>query len=332
LIVLVLLPPVRTLIRNIYGIALPVWAVVLSMFVLLGIVILIGRLNKPTSIYKSPELEGKFMEMYDAQMEEWPVPFESKFVDTRYGKMHVIISGPEDAPPLFLFHAGMLPSWSWMYNIEDLNEHYRSYAIDAIGEPGKSVLADIDNHTKNGEDIAALYVEISEALGVNQAYVIGASYGGFIGTNYALYAPERVKGLVLIGPMGVTQATGSTMFKQILFLLFPIEPFKEYMTHWALGDNPRVVKFAAEWFGLVLDGVTSAEAMPTTFSAEQLQSVQVPVLLILGEKDNLVGEPQKVKQFARNVPDIQIEVLDSGHGIWIEQCEQVNALIDDFFE
>jgi pimeloyl-ACP methyl ester carboxylesterase len=71
---------------------------------------------------------------------------------------------------------------------------------------------------------------------------------------------------------------------------------------------------------------------PITFKPEELQSVKTPVLLILGEKDNLVRNPVKVSQYAQNVPDIQIEVLDTGHLIGVEQSDRVNQLVLEFFE
>jgi pimeloyl-ACP methyl ester carboxylesterase len=331
-IALLLLPPVRTLAQRLTGRSIHWWGWAVSIVVLLAAFVWLGSINKPTSIYRTPEFEAKFMEMYDAKMEAWPVPYEDVFVDTRYGKVHVIVSGPEDAPPALLFHAGALPSWSWQSIIEELNQHYRTYAVDAIGEVGKSVLYDVDEHTKDGQDIAELYAEISEALGVDQAYVIGASYGGFIGTNYAIYAPERVEKLVLIGPMGVTPATGSTLVRIMLLVAFPAEPVRDSFAHWMFGESTIVQEEIEEWYHEFVVGVAAKEAPPQTFTPEQLRSAQVPVLLILGKNDNLVGDPEKVKQLARNIPDIQIEVLNAGHGIWIEQPEQVNALITEFLE
>ena len=82
---------------------------------------------------------------------------------------------------------------------------------------------------------------------------------------------------------------------------------------------------------MILDGVMARIADPQTFTPEQLQSMKVPILLILGRKDNLVGDPDEVKKLAQNIPDIQIKVLDSGHGLSIEQPDQVNNLILDFF-
>jgi len=180
-IVLLLLPPARKLAHHLTGKSLPWWGRALSIVVLLAVFVFLGTINPPQSIFKSPEVEAKLMAIYDAHMEQWPVPYESMFVETSYGKVYVVISGPQDAPPALLFHAGALPSWSWRYNIEALSQRYRTYAIDAIGEAGKSVLSNLGNHPKDGKEVAELYVEIADKLGVDQAYVISASYGGFSG-------------------------------------------------------------------------------------------------------------------------------------------------------
>lgn len=288
--------------------------------------------NITNSIYNSAEFEAKLMAIYDTRLERWPVPYESIFVNTSYGKVHVIISGPKDAPPVLLLHAAALSASSWLYSIEGLNKYYRTYAIDNIGEAGKSVLNDLDSFPNDGKALSDLYAEISDKLGVENAYVIGASNGGFITTNYALYAPERVKKIVLLGPMGVTPATGSTTQKIEQSLLPQTQVSLEQMLHWTLGDNPKVLEALSEWFGLIMRGTTPKIATPTTFTPEQLQSLRVPVLLILGEKDNLVGDPERVKELAQNVKDIQIVVLETGHGIWIEQPDYVNNLICEFFE
>jgi pimeloyl-ACP methyl ester carboxylesterase len=92
--------------------------------------------------------------------------------------------------------------------------------------------------------------------------------------------------------------------------------------------------FLAAIFGLatVMTGVNPGKAAPVPFTAEQRQSLEMPVLLILGEKDNLVGDPEIARAKVQDVPNIQVDVLDSGHLIGAEQPEQVNALLTEFFE
>ena len=65
-------------------------------------------------------------------------------------------------------------------------------------------------HVVRREDQADLYADIMDRLGIDgSAIVVGASEGGFIGTNFALYAPERVEKLALLGPMGYAGAIQS---------------------------------------------------------------------------------------------------------------------------
>lgn len=331
-VVLVLLPPVRTLVHRSTGRSIPWWVWVVSIFVLLAAFVWFGSFNEYTSaIYNSPEVEARFMEMYDAKMEEWPVPYESVFVDTAYGKVHVIVSGPEDAPPVLLLHASGVSGWSWMYNVEELNKHYRTYAIDTLGDAGRSKLNSRDHYTQDGQAQAELHTEITDKLGIERAYVVGASEGGFIGTNYALYAPERVEKLVLLGPMGYA-GTNASILRIVIAQFFPLKPIQESTFRWAFSDNPQLEEEFGEWFRLLMSGTFPQKARPTTFTAEQRQSLEVPVLLILGEKDNLVGDPENAKALAQDIPDIRVEVLDTGHLVGAEQPEQVNALIIEFFE
>jgi pimeloyl-ACP methyl ester carboxylesterase len=270
------------------------------------------------------------MELYDEKMKDWPVPYEDVFIDTSYGKVHVIVSGPEDAPPLLLLHASGVAGWSWKYNVEELSRHYRTYAIDLISDAGKSEFATLDHIMKDGKDLAELYTEITDQLGVEQAYVVGASEGGFIGTNYALYHPERVVKLALLGPMGYSGATQSIM--RIMFAqFFPLKPIQDSTFSWAFSDSVVLKEDFEEWFRLLMTGVVPKKVMPLSFSAEERQSLQVPVLFVFGERDNLVGDPEVARALVQDVPDVRIEVLDAGHLVAGEMPEEANALMLEFF-
>jgi len=326
---LIVLPPVRALIEQQTGVTLSLLVVGLLVAVLLVAFALLGSINKPTSIYKSPQVKARFMEIYDAKMKEWPVPYESLYVDTSYGQVHVIISGPEDAPPMLLLHASGVPAWSWKYNVEQLSQCYRTYAIDLIGDAGRSEYDSLDNRMRDGQDEAELYAEISDQLGVGQAYVVGASEGGFIGTQYALHAPERVEKLVLLGPMGYSGATQS-VFRIMFAQFFPLKSIQESTFRWAFSDDPKLGQEFGEWFRLVMTGLKPVKVAPLPLKPEQRQRIQVPVLMVLGKRDNLVGDPAKATALVQDIPDIRVEVLDTGHLVGAEQPQQVNTLILEF--
>jgi len=282
------------------------------------------------SIYKSPEIEAKVMAMYDDKQGQWPVPFENISLDTTYGRVHTIVSGPLDGPPVLLLHASGLSAWSWRYNAEALNKRYRTYAIDTIGDAGKSALRDLDNYPRDGRALSEFYREIADRLGVESAYVVGASQGGFIGTNYALYAPERVKKLVLLGPMGYA-GTERTVVRIILATMLPFRSIQDSTFRWAFGDDSGVREACEEWFRLVMTGVIPKQARPKTFSAEQLQTLKCSVLLVLGQKDGLVGDPTKAQKLAQSIPNVETVIVDTGHAIGVEKPTKTNSLINDFF-
>jgi pimeloyl-ACP methyl ester carboxylesterase len=331
LVVLLVLPPVSSLIRARFN-----WPIhILLRFVLIAVLLFVFlRLltgGERTSIYNSPEVKARFMEIYDEKMEQWPVAYEDVFVDTRYGAVHVIVSGPQDAPPALLLHASGVAGWSWKYNVEQLNQRYRTYAIDLIGDAGKSEYTSLGNIMKTGRDQAELYTEITDKLGVEKAYVVGASEGGFIGSNYALHFPGRVEKLALLGPMGYSGATKSVM--RITFAqFFPLKPIQASTFRWAFSDSPKLKEEFSEWFPLLMSGVFPAKVTPLPLSAEQRQSIQVPVMFVFGERDNLVGDPEAAEAMVQDIPDVRVEIVEAGHLMGAEIPEQVNALITEFFE
>jgi pimeloyl-ACP methyl ester carboxylesterase len=325
------LPPVRAWIAAALRPRFPAWALdvlVPVLFVLFVFVIFKGMGNKH-SIYKTPEIEARLMAIYDARMREWPVPFESRDLNTEYGRVHVIISGPPDAPPLFLLHASAMGSWSWLYNVEGLAARYRTYALDTIGDAGESVLTNVNHAPADGRALARLYAEIMDKLGVERASFAGASQGGFIAANLALHRPERVDKLVLCGPMGLG-GTNSSVLRILVTTMFPINFLHESTLRWAFGEDPEVRQAIDEWFRLILEGVISRQPRPRPFSPTELGKLRGPVLLLLGRRDGLVGNPGNSMRAARHIPDVRIELLDTGHLISAEKPGEFNSLVLDF--
>ena len=330
-IVLLLFPPLRNLLNRIIGTSLPWWVRCVLILILIAGVVFSFFLNPATSIYKSPEYKAKLMAIYDAKLTQWPVPYESVFVDTKYGKIHVIISGPENAPPVLLIHASGLSGWSWIHNVKALNEKYCTYAIDNIGEGNKNEMKAPGKIPKTGQEIADFYTEISDNLGLSKTYVVGASIGGYISTSYALYAPERVEKLVLLGSMGYG-FTPLTILTMMIAQGFPLKPVQEATFRWAFGSAPQVNESFGEWFRIYMKGTLPTPIPPSTFTPEQLRSMQVPVLAFFGTKDGVVGNSQKAKVLAQNIPGVMVEIVESGHVIGAELPGIVNSAIIDFFE
>lgn len=89
------------------------------------------------------------------------MPFEEIDVETRLGPTHLIASGPPDAPPLLLLGSFAASATVWRVNVEALSQHFRTYAIDVIGQAGKSRAM---HPIRNRRDYAPWLGDVLDAL------------------------------------------------------------------------------------------------------------------------------------------------------------------------
>jgi hypothetical protein len=54
--------------------------------------------------YKSPKAIEIFQEWYDNRLARLNLPYESRLVNTRFGKTHILVTGKAKAPPLIFLH------------------------------------------------------------------------------------------------------------------------------------------------------------------------------------------------------------------------------------
>ena len=247
-----------------------------------------------------------------------------------YGKVHVLECGNSGKPPLVMFHAASMGAHSWAENLEPLIEHYHIYSFDNPGEGNKSELYNVLVFPKNPKEVAELYNTLLDSLHVDSAVVFGASNGGFIAQNLAYYHPEKVSKLALFGPMGLTQLTNGSIAMMALSTMYPFQFLRDAVADWAIGTAPVCHEKYGVWFNSVMKGTIPSIAQPIPMTTEQKKAIQIPVLLFLGSKDRIVGDAQIAKKTAEDYPNIQIEVLESGHLIAVEYSEKINKTIIEF--
>ncbi len=265
---------------------------------------------------------------YEERLDKWPVPFEELMVNTRYGKTHVIASGPKEGEPIVLIHAMGVGSTLWLPNIEALSEKHRVYAVDTIGDLNKSVLDDLSHYPKKGAEYSQWLTDVFDELAIDKAYVIGASMGGWLTLNHAVYAKERVSKIALLGPMGIKSNVAKVAGKITEILLNPSENNKRQMIAWALGENPKSLDAFANYMYLAVEA-PGKMGFPGNLKKEELKKINVPVLLLLGEKDRPIGNPKPIQKRAEKyIKNITVIVIpNSGHLMNIDESEIVNNLL-----
>jgi pimeloyl-ACP methyl ester carboxylesterase len=287
------------------------------------------------TVYRSADARSQVLRLYDDHIARWPVAVDESDVSSRYGSVHVLSWGPVDGRPVLLLHAASMAATSWAPNAAALAEAgYRCHAPDHIGEAGKSQLKDVETFPRTPVEIGELYVEVAEALGLGSVPVVGASAGGHAAMRLALVAPECVSRLALLGPMGITSLGISAIVRMMLASLVPTDGVARMTSRWALGDAPSITEGYGDWFATALRSVASPPRVgrPVALTSEEMARIRQPVLLLLGDDDNLVGHPGRAVSRATSFPSLRVETLSSGHLIGVERAKDADRLLVAFLQ
>ncbi len=265
------------------------------------------------------------------------VPYEILTVPTRYGGTHILASGPEIAPPLVLLSAMGVTSTMWQPNLAALSRDFRVYALDTIGDQGRSALNNMDVYPRNSKAYSEWLKDVFDEIGIKRAHVAGSSYGGWLTMSHAIHAPERVKRIVLLGPMGLPSwwTTIKVLSHLWKVFLFPTQTNIDKITQWALGDHPAVRAAFADFISTGAKDTSKFRLVPPLpIPAAQLRKIKAPTLLMLGERDNPIGNAEEVaKRAKRFIPHVEVDILPNiGHMMNTEMPDYVNSRFLDFLQ
>jgi pimeloyl-ACP methyl ester carboxylesterase len=275
-------------------------------------------MSEKISVFRSPEGEAQYVLAYETVLKEWPVPYEELYISTRLGDTHVIASGPKGAPSLVLLHPAGGGAVIWIRNVEAFSRRYRTYAVDTVSEPNKSILTRPISLFHQRRDFAGWMVDLLDGLGVEGADLVGNSFGGFLALNTALSLPGRVGKVVLISPAAT-------------FVPIPAWSW-HFMPANMIGPligSKRILLNAYDWIwqGFPKDEYIAqlrAQAAlygrphhwsPTIFSDVELRSIKSPVLLLIGDHEVIYKPEEAIRRATRLVPGLKAEIVPQANHI-----------------
>ncbi|MCY8673045.1 alpha/beta hydrolase [Bacillus haynesii] len=276
-----------------------------------------------------------YFQTYDESLALWPIPYKTFYVPTRFGQTHVIESGPEDAPPLVLLHGALFSSTMWYPNIADWSSKYRTYAIDIIGDKNKSIPADLCGTRKGYAD---WLLDVFNHLGIEKSHIIGLSLGGLHTMNFILRAPERVESAVILNPAETFLPFHHDFYQYALNLAEPNGV--DHFLKWMMADRSVLHEnFVKQFHAGVMwqDGSRNpkpkTDGFPYVFTDDELKSVKVPTLLLLGEHEVIYDPKSAFNRASTLVPGIEAEIIkNAGHVLSMERPAYVNKRVLRFLE
>ena len=251
-------------------------------------------------------------------------------------RLHYAERGDRTGQAIVFLHA-YVDSWFWFSRVLPLlSPEYHAFAPDQRGH-GDS---DRPECCYTVDDFAADVDAFMEAVGVDEATLVGHSSGGLIAQRVALSHPQRVSRLVLIGSP-ITLVGNEALIElgeEMLALEDPIPPefVREFVQstiyhavpeEFLAGAVSECLKVPARvwrdyWKGVLL----------TANDTARLGEIGTPTLILWGERDALLPLEEQERRAAA-IPDATLKVYpDTGHAVAGERPEWVVRDLEEFIK
>lgn len=247
--------------------------------------------------------------------------------------------------PLMFLHEFAGDHRSWEPQVRHFSRTYRCIVIAARGFPPSDVPADPEAYSQ--ARAVADVIAVLDAAGVDKAFVVGNSMGGFGALHFALQHPDRTLGSVVAGCGYGAHPDKQDDFRaesEKVAVAFESEG-SAGMSQW-YGFGPARVQYQqkdprghAEHVQVLAehDPVGAANTMrgvqkgrPSLYSMRrELAVCHAPILVVAGDEDNGVLETNLMLK--RTIPRCGLAILPkSGHVTNLEESVLFNTLLERF--
>jgi 4,5:9,10-diseco-3-hydroxy-5,9,17-trioxoandrosta-1(10),2-diene-4-oate hydrolase len=235
----------------------------------------------------------------------------------------------------------------WERNIAALAREHRVFAVDIVGF-GRTDKPEV---VYTFELMADFVLDFMKAMGIDKASLVGNSMGGGISLTVAAQAPERVKKIVLVDPVGLgrgispvmrlmtlpvignvlTKPSRKGVLRQMQLCLYdPSQARDDFIDRvTAIGTLPGNQRSFLSLLRETANMAGVKKGLIADFSA-RLKKIKTPILMIWGRQDRILpladGEAA-VQKMANG----RLHVMDrAGHLPQIDKPEEFNATVLDF--
>lgn len=252
-----------------------------------------------------------------------------------------VFEHPAEAPPIILLHGFTASSVSFLNNIDALRERFTVVTVDLLGH-GASDSPDATGPYEPGPAVDRV-IALMDYLGYRQALICGHSLGGALALRIALDHPARVAGLVVINSNscagtpewrarmqpGMVQMAKRLRTEGTAFL----KNTRLYPAH-----SKRLPEDARELLKRGFDRLTpqgvagTAEGLIVNVNAfERLGSLQVPFLVVIGDRDTPFVESAPAMIAAAPQELVRtVTLAGAGHAANLEQPGPFVAAVTRF--
>ena len=272
-------------------------------------------------------LDG-FFTAYDRVLQKWPADTQAIDVTTVHGTTRINACGPVDGPPLVLLPGAGATSTVWFANVGALSKRYRVYAVDLMGDVGRSVPG--DRAIESVDELLKWVSAVLDELGLRTAALCGHSYGAMIALAYALRNESRVDALTLLDP---NSCFGSMIPRYLLhavpILLSPNEQRQRTFIRWETDG----AQLDSDWLDVLALGAAHAPATKTIVPKRPkpvaFANFGVPTTVVLAGKGKVHRAARIETAVHTLLPTARTEILDGAthHTLPMHPAAEVNRIL-----
>jgi pimeloyl-ACP methyl ester carboxylesterase len=275
----------------------------------------------------------RYLSAYDEAMPDMPEAQRTLDIRTGYGVVCVyrFRGRKDDRCPLLLVPGTRSGTPVWSDNMPGLLAHRSVYALDLLGEPGKSVQS---RPIENSEDKAAWLHEVIEQLPEPWLHVVGLSIGGWTATNLAVHQPGKIASLMLVEPVMVfTGLRAEAIVRSIPASVswFP-KSWRDGFSSWTAGGVPVEDVPVARMIEAGMQTYRMAQPGPARIPTEDLQRLDVPTLVIVAGESPM-HDPDELVAGAEQLTGVEVHTYPgTTHALNGEEPERLAADIGSFVD
>ncbi|MCS6858241.1 MAG: alpha/beta hydrolase [Sandaracinaceae bacterium] len=261
------------------------------------------------------------------------------FIDGCCGRLHVECKGEGRA--ILLWHSLLCDGNMWEYQIGPLSQRYFVVNIDAPGH-GRS-----DPMVKpySMDDCVEALFEVMDALSINEAAMVGLSWGGMVGMRAAIARPDRIKALAVLDSNADAESWDrlpkyrlmgwiADIFGPIPPLLDRLEPI--FFSDLTRKQRPDLIRKLRE--GIIkMDRASIRHAVHCVeFDRKDIRSqlcrIVCPTLVMCGTEDRATPI-ERSKDIACRIPGAELALIPGAGHLSAWECpELVNPILLSWLE
>ena len=257
---------------------------------------------------------------------------DSNFITLSNIKVHYKIAGKGNHV-LVLLHGFGAHVYTWQKVMQPLAENYTVVAYDRTGfgstsRPMPEVWQGQSPYSADSQ--ADQTIALMDALNIEKAILVGSSAGGTVAALSALKYPDRIEGLILVGPAIFKEGAPRWVIPLLhipqLNRLGPLfvrkvfdSAFKEMLTL-AWHDPSRITQKTINAYKKTLQTGNWDQALwqmalanPALHLKKRLDQLRMPVLVISGGDDKLVPQEESQEIAARIPQAVLVIIPNCGH-------------------